>query len=146
MPELKMRTVSISHLTRQLHTVTGCFLTPVCSKHLSPCTCIFSYQVSTAWLCHSQPHPAHHVPAQPLYFGEGERYVQWRSDVVTQKGNRISHFMLPSPASPCLVLGSHEVHIFCLPQETPCFPPAIFIPLFICSLALAPAIAKLCCQ
>lgn len=53
-PELKMGKVSISRLTRQLYTVTGRSLTPVCSKHLSPCTCIFSYPVSTAWLCQPQ--------------------------------------------------------------------------------------------
>lgn len=90
-PELKMRTVSISHLTRQLDTVTGCFLTPVCSKHLSPCTCIFSYQVSTAWLWHPQPQPAHRVPAQPLCFGEEEcnaGVMWWHSNAT----------VLPAPA------------------------------------------------
>lgn len=138
-PELKTRTVSISHLTRQLDAATGCFF----FHQFAVNTCLLAL-ASSPTKCPlpgcATPRPTSSNPAaslcpwqytaQPPYFGEGERDVQWRSGMVTQKGNRIIHFMLPSPASPCLVPGSQEVQNLCLPQETHRVSHQQFLPLF----------------
>lgn len=151
-PELKMRTVSISHLTRQLYTVSACFLTPVCSKHLSPCSCISSYQGPTAWLCQPQPQPA---PARQPHSAPGRTLP---SPLILEKGSdrgnggaterkQDNPCYAPQPCQP--LPGARQswgAEFVPPPGNTPCFPPAIFVPVFICSCTLAPAIAKLCWQ
>lgn len=88
------------------------------------------------------------VFAQPPYFGGGEQCARWRRDVVTQKGNWIHPFYAPQQQpEPCQSLPgagqTRGAEFVPPPENAPGFPPAVSSPLFICSHAFTPAIAKL---